>query len=549
MIRVNNIHLSLDYDDKSVRKAVAQQLRIEEKSIKSCKIFRRSVDARKKDNIYFLTTVDAELNINEDKVCKKCGNAQIARKYEYNQMKFGNAPSPIVVGAGPAGLFAALILARSGANPILIERGRDVDRRTADVNRFWTSGKLDITSNVQFGEGGAGTFSDGKLNSGTKDIRQRKVLEEFVSHGAPDEILYNAKPHIGTDMLKGTIKNIRNEIIELGGRVMFETKLVSMAFSDNKLKSITVETANGDEIIETDNVILAIGHSARDTFEMLYDLKLPIEAKPFSVGARIEHLRQKVDKAQYGRFAGNNKLGSANYKLSTHLDNGRGVYTFCMCPGGKVVNASSEENRLCTNGMSEFARDADNSNSALLVGINPDDYESDHPLAGMYLQRKLESKAFVAGGENYNAPIQRVDDFLNNRKSTHLGDVKPSIGPNYEFSNLNEILPEYVSTSMAQGIVKMGRMLHGFDDGDAVLTGVESRSSSPVRIMRKTDTLESVLIEGLYPCGEGAGYAGGIISAAVDGIKCAEKIIEKSNKYTSEINRIVKRPLKVRAKI
>ena len=528
MIRVNNIHLSLDYDDKSVRKAVAQQLRIEEKSIKSCTIFRRSVDARKKDNIYFLTTVDAELNINEDKVCKKCGNAQIAKKYEYNQMKFGNAPSPVVVGAGPAGLFAALILARSGANPILIERGRDVDRRTADVNRFWTSGQLDTTSNVQFGEGGAGTFSDGKLNSGTKDIRQRKVLEEFVSHGAPDEILYNAKPHIGTDMLKGTIKNIRNEIIELGGSVMFETKLVSMAFSDNKLKSITVETANGDEIIETDNVILAIGHSARDTFEMLYDLKLPIEAKPFSVGARIEHLREKVDKAQYGRFAGNKKLGSANYKLSTHLDNGRGVYTFCMCPGGKVVNASSEENRLCTNGMSEFARNAENSNSALLVGINPDDYESDHPLAGMYLQRKLESKAFVAGGENYNAPIQRVDDFLNNRKSTHLGDVKPSIGPNYEFSNLNEILPEYVSTSMAQGIVKMGRMLHGFDDGDAVLTGVESRSSSPVRILRKTDTLESVLIEGLYPCGEGAGYAGGIISAAVDGIKCAEKIIENN---------------------
>lgn len=530
MIRVNNIHLSLDYDDKSVRKAVAQQLRIEEKSIKSCKIFRRSVDARKKDSIYFLTTVDAELNINEDKVCKKCGNAQIAKKYEYNQMKFGNAPSPVVVGAGPAGLFAALILARSGANPILIERGRNVDRRTADVNRFWTSGQLDTTSNVQFGEGGAGTFSDGKLNSGTKDIRQRKVLEEFVSHGAPDEILYNAKPHIGTDMLKGTIKNIRNEIIELGGRVMFETKLVSMGFSDNKLKSITVETKNGNEIIEADNVILAIGHSARDTFEMLYYLKLPIEAKPFSVGARIEHLRQKVDKAQYGRFAGNKKLGSANYKLSTHLDNGRGVYTFCMCPGGKVVNASSEENRLCTNGMSEFARDAENSNSALLVGISPDDYESDHPLAGMYLQRKLESKAFVAGGENYNAPIQRVDDFLNNRKSTHLGDVKPSIGPNYEFSNLNEILPEYVSTSMAQGIVKMGKMLHGFDDGDAVLTGVESRSSSPVRIMRKTDTLESVLIEGLYPCGEGAGYAGGIISAAVDGIKCAEKIIEKSNK-------------------
>lgn len=529
MLRVNNVHLNLNYDDKSIKKAVAKQLKIEEKAIKSCSIFRRSVDARKKDNIYFLTTIDVQFNINEEKVCKKCSNASLAKKYEYKQLKFGSAPSPVVVGAGPAGLFAALILARSGANPILIERGRDVDRRTEDVNNFWKSGSLDTVSNVQFGEGGAGTFSDGKLNSGTKDTRQRKVLEEFVSHGAPDEILYNAKPHIGTDMLKGTIKNIRNEIIELGGKVMFETKLVSIAFDDNSLKSVTAETKSGNEIIETDNVILAIGHSARDTFEMLYDLKLPIEAKPFSVGARIEHLREKIDKAQYGKFAGNKNLGSANYKMNTHLDNGRGVYTFCMCPGGKVVNASSEENMLCTNGMSEFARDAQNSNSALLVGINPNDYESEHPLAGMYLQRKLESKAFAAGGENYNAPVQRVDDFLNNRKSTHLGDVKPSIGPNYEFSNLNEILPEYITESMKQGIVKMGKMLKGFDDGDAILTAVESRSSSPVRIMRNADTLESLLINGLYPCGEGAGYAGGIISAAVDGIKCAEKIIEKSN--------------------
>ena len=538
MIRISQLKLPAGHSKTELYHKAAKALHIKSEQIASLQIRRQSIDARKKPDIFLIYVVDITLNGISEQNCvsrSKNKDVSIVTERPYQFPKPGTKAlrrRPVIIGSGPAGLFCCYMLAQNGYSPILLERGKDVEARKKDVEAFWNGGPLNPESNVSFGEGGAGTFSDGKLNTliKDKDGRGRHVLSIFVENGAQPEILYEAKPHIGTDMLKGTIKNIRNEIIELGGRVMFETKLVSMAFSDNKLKAITVETANGDEILETDNVILAIGHSARDTFEMLYDLKLPIEAKPFSVGARIEHLRQKVDKAQYGRFAGNKKLGSANYKLSTHLDNGRGVYTFCMCPGGKVVNASSEENRLCTNGMSEFARNAENSNSALLVGINPDDYESDHPLAGMYLQRKLESKAFVAGGENYNAPIQRVDDFLNNRKSTHLGDVKPSIGPNYEFSNLNEILPEYVSTSMAQGIVKMGRMLHGFDDGDAVLTGVESRSSSPVRIMRKTDTLESVLIEGLYPCGEGAGYAGGIISAAVDGIKCAEKIIEKSNK-------------------
>lgn len=528
MIRVNNIHLDLNYDDITVKKAVAKQLRVEQSCINSCSIFRRSVDARKKDNIFFLTSVDVELNINEENVCRKCKNAVITHKYTYEIKHYSGSASPVIVGMGPAGLFAGLILAQSGANPIIIERGKDVDSRTNDVNKFWTSGILDTASNVQFGEGGAGTFSDGKLNTGTKDLRQRKVLEEFVKHGAPEEILYNAKPHIGTDKLKTTIKNIRQKIISLGGTVMFETKLVGINYIDNKIKSITVERNCKNEIIETEKVILAIGHSARDTFEMLCDLKLPIEPKPFSVGTRIEHLREKIDKSQYGRFAGNNRLGAANYKMNVHLNNGRGVYTFCMCPGGKVVNASSEEGMLCTNGMSEFSRDEVNSNAALLVGVSPDDFHSDNPLAGMYFQRELERNAFAAGGENYNAPVQRLDDFINNHKSQSLGDVKPSIGPDYTFADLNTVLPDFICKSMKQGITEMGKKLDGFDDGDAVLTAVEARSSSPIRILRNNETLESILINGLYPCGEGAGYAGGIISAAVDGIKCAEKIIESS---------------------
>lgn len=528
MIRINNIHIPLDYNDSIIRKKVAKELRIETAAVKNVSVFRRSVDARKKDNIYFLCSIDADLNVKEDNILKKCKNASKAAPYEYKTEKWRGGASPVIAGMGPAGLFAALALAQSGAKPIIIERGRDVERRTQDVQKFWLTGQLDTVSNVQFGEGGAGTFSDGKLNTGTKDSRQRKVLEEFVKHGAPDEILYNAKPHIGTDKLKITVKNIREEIISLGGTVMFETKLVDFEISDNRIKSAIIERNGKKETIETDSIILAIGHSARDTFEMLYDKKLPIEAKSFSVGARIEHLREKIDKAQYGKFAGNKNLGASSYKQNVHLENGRGVYTFCMCPGGKVVNASSEENMLVTNGMSEFARKEINSNAALLVGVSPEDFKSDNPLSGMHFQRKLEKSAFTLGGNNYNAPIQRVDDFLNNRKSFQIGEVSPSIGPGYELCNLNEILPDYVSESMKSGIKAMGRRLKGFDDGDAVLTGVETRSSSPIRILRNNETLESVAVNGLYPCGEGAGYAGGIISAAVDGIKCAEKIINKS---------------------
>ncbi len=527
MIRVNNIHIPLDYDDNIIKNKISKELRIDKNSIKSTSIFRRSIDARKKDNIFFLCSIDVELNSNEENVLRKCKNASKVTPYKYEIQKWNVNVSPVVVGMGPAGLFAGLILAQSGAKPIIIERGKDVDSRTADVNKFWTTGVLNTTSNVQFGEGGAGTFSDGKLNTGTKDTRQRKVLEEFVKHGAPDEILYNAKPHIGTDKLKITVKNIREEIIALGGTVLFETKLVGFNCKNNSIISAIIEKNGKTEVIETDNIILAIGHSARDTFEMLYDKNLPIEAKSFSVGARIEHLRENIDKSQYGKFAENKNLGASNYKMNVHLDNNRGVYTFCMCPGGKVVNASSEENMLVTNGMSEFSRNETNSNSALLVSVSPSDFQSDHPLAGMHFQRKLEKSAFMLGGENYNAPVQRVDDFINNRKTTNIGEVLPSIGPNYELTDLNTILPEFVSESMKQGIVSMGKKLKGFDNGDAVLTAVETRSSSPIRILRNTETLQSISINGLYPCGEGAGYAGGIISAAVDGIKCAEKIITK----------------------
>ena len=528
MIRINNINLPLNYDDSLIRKKVSKELRIEEKSIKSCTLFRRSIDARKKDNIFFLATIDAELYCDENRIIKKCKNAVETTPYNYEINDWKGNVSPVVVGMGPAGLFAGLILAQSGAKPIIIERGRDVDSRTKDVNKFWTTGILDTSSNVQFGEGGAGTFSDGKLNTGTKDTRQRKVLCEFVKHGAPDEILYNAKPHIGTDKLKITVKNIREQIISLGGKVMFETKLVGINIDKDTVKSVVIDNNGKTDIIETDSVILAIGHSARDTFEMLYDKKIPIEAKVFSVGARIEHLREKIDKSQYGKFAGNKNLGASSYKMNVHLDNGRGVYTFCMCPGGKVVNASSEKNRLVTNGMSEFARNEVNSNSALLVSVNPNDFGSEHPLAGMYFQRNLEQKAFNVGGGNYNAPVQKVGDFLNGKKTTSLCEVIPSIGPDYTLTDISQIFSTEIVDSMKQGIISMGRKLKGFDDSDAVLTAVETRSSSPIRILRNNDTLQSIAINGLYPCGEGAGYAGGIISAAVDGIKCAEKIIELS---------------------
>ena len=527
MIRINEVALPLDYDESSLKKSAAKKLNVSLSEIQYVSVYKRSVDARKKDNVHFTATLDIKTD-NENRILKKCRNAVLVEEYRYDlPVCHQLSKRPVIIGSGPCGLFAALVLAQCGQNPIVIERGRDVDSRTKAVSRFWTSGTLDETSNVQFGEGGAGTFSDGKLNTGTKDKRIRKVLLEFAEHGAPKEILYLAKPHIGTDMLKATVKNIRQTIISLGGEYFFETKLIHIKFSGGKINGVVLEKNGETFTLETDNVILAVGHSARDTFEMLKNTGIAMEQKPFAMGVRIEHLQELVNKSQYGAFWNNPCLSAADYKLAVHLSSGRGVFTFCMCPGGSVVAAASEHGRLVTNGMSEFARDKTNANSALLVGISPDDFGSDDILAGVRLQRQLEENAFRTGGENYHAPVQRVCDFLKKQKSVHIGSVVPSYQPGYTLTDLDLCLPEYMTNSLREGIILMDRKLKGFADGDAVLTAVESRSSSPVRILRD-DTMQSVSLKGLYPCGEGAGYAGGIVSAAVDGIKAAEMILQFS---------------------
>lgn len=527
MIRINNLKLKLSYTDNDIRNAVIKELKTNESAIKDISLFRRSIDARHKNNVHFIATVDVKLNCDESKVISKAKskNASTVDEYHYEILyKKDLAQRPVIVGFGPAGMFSALILAQAGQRPIVIERGDKVEERTKKIETLWKKAILDTKSNVQFGEGGAGTFSDGKLNTGTKDSRSRNVLIEFVNHGAPKEILFNAKPHIGSDKLRETVKNIREDIIALGGEVRFNSKLISINHKDGKITSIKVKTATSTEIIETDNVILAIGHSARDTFSMLNEMKIFMEQKPFAIGARIEHLRENIDKAQYGTFAGSEHLGAADYKMNIRSNNGRGVFTFCMCPGGFVVAAQSEDNTVVTNGMSNFSRDNVNSNSALLVNVNPKDYGSDDVLAGVEFQRKIEKQAYICGGGDYKAPVQRVGDFLKDENTNRLGNVTPSYRPGFNFAKVDNYLPPYITESMREGIISMDKKLHGFADYDAVITGPETRSSSPVRITRDS-TLQSITLKGLYPCGEGAGYAGGIISAAVDGIKCAEQIL------------------------
>jgi len=432
---------------------------------------------------------------------------------------------PVVVGCGPAGMFAALILAEAGARPILLERGLDVDSRRQKVLKFWHTGILDSQTNVQFGEGGAGAFSDGKLKTGKKDSRKIKVLSELVEAGAPPEIMYLAKPHIGTDLLHQTVKEIREKIKSLGGEVQFNSTVTELLHQDGQMKGVRYEK-NGETCeLTTNSVVLAIGHSARDTYESLLTNGVYIEQKPFAVGVRIEHPQERIDRIQYGCFAGHPALGAADYRMVVHLPNGRGVYTFCMCPGGSVVAATSEENGLTTNGMSEYARDGRNANTALLVTIEKKDFGSDHPLAGIAFQRRLEAAAYAAGGGGYKAPVQRLDDFLQKRNSSAFGDVLPTYLPGTEFAEVDDYLPDYVTDSLRQAIEDMGLWMPGFAYPDAILTGAETRSSSPVRITRG-DSFEAIGIKGLYPCGEGAGYSGGIISAAVDGVLCAERILE-----------------------
>lgn len=529
MIRINNIKVPLDFDFTHLRKFAAEKYGISSKKIYDIRLAKKSVDARKKNDVHFIISLDIKVE-DEHHIMKKINSAVIIEPYKYNIKHLESTDEqPVVVGFGPAGMFAALILAESGAKPIILERGGDVDARCMAVEVFRNGGKLDPECNVQFGEGGAGTFSDGKLTTGIKDKRIGFILEKLVEFGAPGEILYMAKPHIGTDILRNVVKNLREYIKSCGGEIFFNSRFCGFETDSDRVSAVKYVENGREFTIKTSKVILATGHSARDVFELLYSKKIALSQKNFSVGVRIEHLRKSIDKAMYGNFAGHKALKAADYKLAVHLENGRTLYTFCMCPGGYVVAASSEENRLAVNGMSCFARDGDNSNSALLVGVNMEDYESEHPLAGMYFQRELEEKAFMAGGGDYSAPVTTVGDFLNNKSDRTFGSVKPSYRPNVRFASPDEYLPNFVCDSLRLGIREMGRKIEGFDAPDAVLTGIESRSSSPVRINRGDD-LQSVSLSGLFPCGEGAGYAGGIVSAAVDGIKCAEKVIDELNK-------------------
>lgn len=528
MIKVNEIKLPLDSEESELKNLAAKALRCNASEIDSITIAKKAVDSRKKDNVFFVYNLLVGVKGNENSILKHAHNnkAELIELpvYEMPENKRTSTLRPVVVGFGPAGFLAGLTLARAGLKPLIIERGADVDTRTKDVNSFWTTRKLNTESNVQFGEGGAGTFSDGKLTTGIKDKFCRKVIEELVAHGAPEEIAYSATPHIGTDKLGGVVKSIREEIISLGGEVRFNTKLTDIIIANNSVQGITIADVNGHtEDYETDTLLLCIGHSARDTVEMLYKKGFNIIQKPFSVGVRIEHPREMIDKSQYGDFAGHPKLSAAVYKMACHPQGGRGAYTFCMCPGGTVVAAASEENRCVVNGMSEYARDGINSNCALLVSIEPENFGSEHPLAGIELQRKIEGKAFDIAGKDYSCPSQLVGDFLNNTPSKKLGSVPATCPTGVTPSDIRKVLPQKVTDTLSDAIIKMDKMLNGFALPDAVLTAPESRSSSPVRILRN-DIYQSN-IRGVYPCGEGAGYAGGIVSAAVDGIRCAHAVL------------------------
>ncbi|MCM1507166.1 MAG: hypothetical protein NC177_08550 [Ruminococcus flavefaciens] len=526
MLRINNIRVPLDFDFSGLKDFCMDKFRISPENLISVKLSKKSVDARKKSDVHFIISVDIEAK-NEERIIKTVKNAVKTEKYTYKAEKIsGNFKRPVIVGFGPAGMFAGLVLAMSGACPVILERGVDVDTRCKAVEEFQSSGKINPECNVQFGEGGAGTFSDGKLTTGIKDKRIGWILEKFVEFGAPEEILYMAKAHIGTDRLRNVVKNLRQQIIRYGGEVLFNAKFCDFKTENNNISEVIYSDGDGLHTIKTDSLILACGHSARDVFEMLYEKNVALSQKNFSVGVRIEHKRADINRDMYGDFARHSALKSADYKLAVHLPNGRTLYTFCMCPGGEVISAVSEEKRLAVNGMSCFARDAENSNSALLVGVSTADYKSPHALAGMYFQRELEEKAFVAGGSDYSAPVSLVGDFMEGRLSEKFGSVKPSYRPAVKFARPEEYLPDFVCETLRLGIKEMSRKIKSFGSPEAVLTGIESRSSSPVRVDRN-ENLQSVNLGGLFPCGEGAGYAGGIMSSAVDGMKCAEAVLKK----------------------
>lgn len=533
MIRITEIKLPLEHQPSDFKTAIIKKLGINTADLVEYAIFKRGVDARKANAILLAYTLDVTVKGEAKVLAKLSKDPHVKLAPDTSYQFVAHAPAnlkrrPVVVGLGPSGLFAALILAQSGFKPLVLERGKAVRERTKDTFNFWRKSKLNTESNVQFGEGGAGTFSDGKLYSQIKDPKHygRKVLNEFVKAGAPEEILYVSHPHIGTFRLVSMVEKMRETIIALGGEIRFESRVDDLEMTTNAQEQHQIQAlvlASGERI-EADHVVLAVGHSARDTFEMIYKRGIYIEAKPFSIGFRIEHPQSLIDAARHGPNAQHPILGAADYKLVHHASNGRSVYSFCMCPGGTVVASASEEGHVVTNGMSQYSRNERNANAGIVVGITPEVDFPGHPLAGMELQRKWESQAYLLGGSTYKAPGQLIGDFLVNQASTQFGEVMPSYTPGVHLTNLDTALPEYVISAIREAIPQFAKQIRGFDMADAILTGVETRTSSPIRIKRNDDDMQSINTKGLYPTGEGAGYAGGILSAGVDGIRVAEAV-------------------------